>query len=80
MTLTCSLLTQTDTAPLATTLFISSLVTALSAVPVCEEMKLPWPIKTIVLLPQLLTQPAQTCSHPPNFHLGQSPNSPSISK
>jgi len=69
MILTCSLLTHTDSAPPALALFTPALLTPLSAIRVCAEMKPVCPLKTIALLLQLLTQPAKICRYLPHFHL-----------
>ena len=68
MTLNLALLSHTDTPPSALAFFTPSLVTPLSAIRVCEEMKLRWSLKRIVFRPQRLTHFAKTCCDLPNFH------------
>ena len=69
MTLNLALLTHTDTPPPALAFFTPSLATPLSAIPVCEEMKLRCRLKTIALPLQLPIHLAKICCDLPNFSL-----------
>ena len=68
MTLTCSLLTQTDTAALALACFRPALNTPLFAIHVCEEMKLVACLKTTALPLPLPLYVANISRHLANFH------------
>ena len=68
MTLTFSPLTQTDTPPPALAFFTPALVTPLSAIRVCAEMKLVCRLKAIALPLQLPIHLAKICCDLPNFH------------
>jgi len=67
MILQYSLRSHTDTASLALASLTPTLLTRLSIVGICEELKLVAPLKTFVLPLPLFAQLTKTCSAHPHF-------------